>query len=401
MNWRFVPFILFACVPATLLAQSDVTLDNTEASFEGEWLTGASARDRFGSDYRHTLTVKDQTSTAKAVFRPNLRAAGKYDVAVMYPQGTNRSTNAPYVIFYKGGAVTNRVNQQTEGGSWVTIARGLDFDSGTKGYVELRNDTSDLESTKFGRTMVIADGVRFTLIGSGSPAPWAASGAASDSAEISIHINGDGSVEKTPSGPGYKAGTVVTLNAIPGDGHVFAGWTGSAETMQNPVKIVAGKGLQLTAKFVSGAIGVVIDNEDPEVEYGGWKGQETWALSKQKYPGMRDGSHRFVRALNGKSDASATYRPNLPVAGKYDVYIWYSQGENRTTTAPWTIVYQGGEVKKVVNQQINGGGWFRIANDLPFPAGQGGYVMVQNGCSDEKSGLVVVADAVAFVYTGK
>src|SRR5205085_2663476 len=54
-----------------------------------------------------------------------------------------------------------------------------------------------------------------------------------------------------------------------------------------------------------------------------------------------------------------------------------------------------GSVNVAVNQQINGGAWFRLAAGLPFGQGTNGYVGLANDTG--YSGSVVIADAVRFL----
>ena len=98
----------------------DLILDNTDAAYTGNWTTGTSSADKFGADYRFAGTVTGG-STASAIYTPLIATPGNYDVHVWHPQGGNRSTNTPVTIFYNGGALTTRVNQETGGGSWRLV----------------------------------------------------------------------------------------------------------------------------------------------------------------------------------------------------------------------------------------------------------------------------------------
>jgi N-acetylmuramoyl-L-alanine amidase len=148
-----------AAVQATTPPLLDLILDNTDATLSpaSVWSTGTSSTDKYGADYRYDGTAATQTSTA--TWRPDIEAAGLYDVFVWYPQGSNRSAKAPYKVVYNGGSVTVAVNQTTGGGSWKRIASSKAFLEGTAGYVQLGNGTG--ESAK----NVMADAVRFTYAG--------------------------------------------------------------------------------------------------------------------------------------------------------------------------------------------------------------------------------------------
>jgi hypothetical protein len=132
----------------------ELILDNTDASYTGNWTTGASSPDKFGADYRFTGTVTGG-STASAIYAPFISTSGNYDVYMWYPQGSNRSTNTPVSIFHNGGSLAVRINQETAGGGWRLVGSNLNFRAGTNGFVRIHNGTSDPDQ------VVMADAVRF------------------------------------------------------------------------------------------------------------------------------------------------------------------------------------------------------------------------------------------------
>ena len=135
---------------------ADIIIDNPAATYTGTWTLGTSSTDKYGADYQYATTATSETATA--VFRPTIATAGNYDVYVWYPQGSNRSTAAPYTVYYNGGSVTVPVNQTTGGGTWNLIASAKSFLAGTTGYVKLGNGTS--EASK----VVMADAVKFVYV---------------------------------------------------------------------------------------------------------------------------------------------------------------------------------------------------------------------------------------------
>jgi hypothetical protein len=104
--------------------------------------------------------------------------------------------------------------------------------------------------------------------------------------------------------------------------------------------------------------------------------------------------YAFATTVSGTPNASATFRPNITTPGKYNVSVWYPQGANRATNAPYTISYNGGSTTVFVNQQIGGGTWQLIAAGINFAAGTNGYVSLSNNAGPN----VVIADAVRFSY---
>lgn len=77
-------------------------------------------------------------------------------------------------------------------------------------------------------------------------------------------------------------------------------------------------------------------------------------------------------------------------AGNYEVFVWYSQGANRATEAPYFVYHQGGSTKKLVNQRINGGRWVSLGT-YAFSAGSASRVGLSCWTG---SGQYVIADAV-------
>ncbi|MDB6029611.1 MAG: N-acetylmuramoyl-L-alanine amidase [Verrucomicrobiales bacterium] len=95
-----------------------ILVDNTSAGFTAStaWATGSSATDKYGADYRfHSTTA----SSDQAVWTATLPSAGNYAVYVWYPEGSNRSTSAPYTVSTAAGSSTFSANQQINGGAWI------------------------------------------------------------------------------------------------------------------------------------------------------------------------------------------------------------------------------------------------------------------------------------------
>ncbi len=144
----------------------------------------------------------------------------------------------------------------------------------------------------------------------------------------------------------------------------------------------------------SGPTEIIIDNLDAQCTRSG-----TWTAGSYA-GGWPDGTgnYHYASAQPAPGNATCTWRPVIGTAGSYDVYVWYVQGSNRSTEAPFTIVYSGGSITVAVNQTTGGSRWNKIGSALPFAAGTSGYVRLGNG-TDESS-KVVIADAVRFVLVG-
>jgi hypothetical protein len=97
--------------------ESQVIVDNSDAGFtaSANWSTSTSSSDKYGTNYRwrSTAAVSDM-----ARWSFTLQGGGNFAVYAWWPQGTNRSTAAPFKIYRNGGTSTVNVNQQTNGGKW-------------------------------------------------------------------------------------------------------------------------------------------------------------------------------------------------------------------------------------------------------------------------------------------
>ena len=120
----------------------------------------------------------------------------------------------------------------------------------------------------------------------------------------------------------------------------------------------------------------------------------TWSTSSSGTD--RYGADYRYRSGATNGTAYAQFTPNLPFAGTYDVYAWYSQGANRNTAARYVVNYNGGSANITLNQETGGGNWV-ILGRYNFAAGTAGYVRLTDISSDTD---VVIADAVRFVGVG-
>ncbi len=96
------------------------TVDNSNSGFSSStgWATGTSSADKFGADYRYRSTAALSDQATWNVTLPSTKA---YTVSAWWPQGANRSTTAPYVVYHSTGSTTKNVNQQINGGKWNSL----------------------------------------------------------------------------------------------------------------------------------------------------------------------------------------------------------------------------------------------------------------------------------------
>jgi hypothetical protein len=113
----------------------------------------------------------------------------------------------------------------------------------------------------------------------------------------------------------------------------------------------------------------------------------TWVTSKTI------STHRFIGS--GMPNCYASFRPDLPVSGNYEIYEWRSfAAKGRVENARYEIRFKGGSKTVQVNQQINGQQW-NLLGVFPFDAGTNGEVRID--AANAPMGQMLVADTVAFV----
>ena len=131
----------------------------------------------------------------------------------------------------------------------------------------------------------------------------------------------------------------------------------------------------------------IVDNKDPAPKF---SRTGTWSESGASHE--YDGSSYYTNQL----DATATWTPDLPAAGTYNVYAWWCYYGTRDTNALYTVNYAGGSDSLRVNQQQDTGQWILLGT-YNFDAGTSGNVTVtRDGQSTQSS---TSADAVMFEQT--
>lgn len=94
-------------------------VDNSNSGFScsSNWGTG-SWNSPYGSNYRWRGTEATSDAATWSVSLPN---TASWTVYAWWTQGSNRSTGAPYIVYYSGGSSTVYKNQQSNGGQWNTL----------------------------------------------------------------------------------------------------------------------------------------------------------------------------------------------------------------------------------------------------------------------------------------
>jgi uncharacterized repeat protein (TIGR02543 family) len=352
----------------------EIIIDNKQAQFTGNWQTSLGSTQKYDKDYRFSSSTDAPQAASTAEFRPNIAAAGRYNVDIWYTSGDNRSTTAPVVVSSKTGLNNFVVNEKVNGGKWINVAKDLEFETGTAGFVLIGNNTGATGA------VVVADAIRLVQV----------SGDAGYS--ITLSPTTGGTIMKEPSQSAYAPGSTVQLSAIPEEGFVFNGWTGDASGSANPLSVAINKDKTIGATFVQGGVGVVMEYDEADYK-GEWtKGDRQWGK-----PHGEAFKWTSVGKGTGKQ-ASATYAPTIKRAGLYDVYVWYTPGGNRSESSPFEISCKSGKQVVKLSQKTGGNDWVLLAPAQEFEAGKSGYVRLFSDV--EEPSAVIVSDAVAFVYVG-
>ncbi|HTD87260.1 MAG TPA: hypothetical protein VK850_11850 [Candidatus Binatia bacterium] len=137
---------------------------------------------------------------------------------------------------------------------------------------------------------------------------------------------------------------------------------------------------------------VVLDNDSPGVTFvGPWSNS---GATTGFYGTSGDVPYRFAN-LTAMENATAEYRPTLPVTGFYPVYTWAGSGANRGKQL-YRIRHTGGESLVRVPHHMVGNGWVYLGNYY-FDAGTNGAVIISNlRDPSDVTGTVVIADAIRF-----
>ena len=89
---------------------------------------------------------------------------------------------------------------------------------------------------------------------------------------------------------------------------------------------------------------------------------------------------KFDRFASGSvNNTYATYTPDIPTAGLYEVALYYplttSTSDGNIITFSLEIHYDGGIEYKTMTQHLTGGKWVSLGS-YPFEAGTSGYVKI-------------------------
>jgi fibronectin type 3 domain-containing protein len=358
-----------------------VIVDDTAATVVGTWTSGNTTSGFYGTDY---LSDGNTGKGTKSVtFTPNLTAAGDYQVYGRWTAASSRATNVPFAVKSALGTSTVIENEQLNGGKFVLLGT-YQFNAGTGGSVTISNTGTN--------GYVIADAVEFVPVAPvvpAAPTSFTVSNVQSTSltltwAESSSVVTGftiqqsnDDATWGTPIALGNVTTTNIT-NLTAGQTYYFR-ISANNGTVSSPFTIAG------PTATPSGMIATTVIVDDTAATLVG-----TWT-SGNTTPGFY-GTDYLSDGNTGKGTKTATFTPNLPTSGTYNVYARWTAAASRANNVPITVNSAGGSQTVTVNQQQNGGVWVLIGT-YTFNAGTGGSVVISNTGTNG----YVIADAVEFV----
>ena len=135
----------------------EIVIDNADSrvTYTGDWNIGKGSvyfGARSNDPYRFAATYARETATAR--FSPSFSEPGIYPVYAWTPSGSNRAPDQLYRIRHSGGVTEVKVNHRRVGNGLVYLG-SYHFEAGSKGYVEVSNQSQDQKS------VAIADMIRF------------------------------------------------------------------------------------------------------------------------------------------------------------------------------------------------------------------------------------------------
>jgi hypothetical protein len=133
-----------------------VTVDNADAgqfAASADWGTSSYSPQRSGPDYRFAPPV---AASDVAWYQVTIPATASYEVSVWYPADPGYNSSTPYLVVTPDGNRDVRVNQQVNGGQWVSLGV-FTLAAGTGNRVGVSRWTT-------GAGYVIADAVRITRV---------------------------------------------------------------------------------------------------------------------------------------------------------------------------------------------------------------------------------------------
>jgi hypothetical protein len=419
------------------LLTNEAIADDEDPMFShtGSWSQSSNAEAYNGHYYWTDQSYQDIT----AIWHTPL-ASGEYEVYCRYFSNDYRSTAVPYTIFHSGGETTVYVNQRINGGTWYPLGT-YTFNEGDGGTVGIFTYVADNNETR-----VCGDSIKFVPTSASDVSvkrahyyTWGDVDADDeldwDELFLTNFVNGVREyywIYDRNANYQVEGGEIFPIDELPDcakaawlndDGTVhsyktdeedmqnFANWysyyrrreltakAAVAHAIQSLVGVKVGfysinAGLRQTVlpvklnvpDDVAGNTIVIVDNKDSGYQESGGYWYESGSSNEYK---------RSSRYTN-RTDRWATWTPNLPDAGEYKVYGWWTYWSTRDTNALYKVYHKNGIYAVRKNQKQDYSQW-TLLGTFEFNAGTSGKVTVTRDGSS--NGSSTSADAVMFEST--
>ncbi len=341
-------------------------------------------------------------ATAASYSKSNAQAsdAGNYSVTVSNPSGSVTSGNATLTVNVPPSITTQPANQIVNQGGTATFSVVV---SGTapisyqwkfnrvniSGATSSSYSKANVQSSDAGTYAVTVSNVAGNVT----------------SANATLTANVPPSITTQPANQTVAQGSAATFNVVASgtapltyqwrfNGANISGATGSSYTKSNAQPadqgnysvVVSNSAGNVTSANASLTVKItaIVDNSDS-----GFAASANWSTgtsATDKY-----GTNYRFRNVGAVSDP-ATWTVNLANAGTYIIYAWWSQGANRSITAPYIVAHSAGSTTVNKNQQASGGSWQSLGT-FSLNAGTNN---VKLSCWTT-DGTIVLADAIKWV----
>ncbi|WFB34486.1 sulfatase-like hydrolase/transferase [Kiritimatiellota bacterium B12222] len=135
----------------------DIIIDNDASSgvtFTGTWQVSTYSSENYGIDYSHDQNSGQGNKSVQ--YALNVPTTDTYEIFMRWPSASNRATNTPVSITSDNGTYQTTINQQANGGKWVSLGEFV-IHAGT-GSVSISNEAAN--------GYVVADAVGYSAAGS-------------------------------------------------------------------------------------------------------------------------------------------------------------------------------------------------------------------------------------------
>ncbi len=185
---------------------------------------------------------------------------------------------------------------------WITIITGYDsgMGNGVVKFACLNNDTGKMRTGQ-----IIVNGEVYML---------------QQNARTIVTVDVSAGPGGTVAGGGaYDLGSSVTLTAIADDGYRFAGWTGSVESVENPLTITADTAKSVTALFEPAPLEITSVTSSEEGVVLVWNNL-AWAQTYHVYRGEASVPSSGMEIATIANDGNCTFKDT---SGVIETLYWY------------------------------------------------------------------------------